>query len=213
MKFLLSFWALMYFMKIFFPPFIVNFLFLNWLITTLKLFFSESGSHVGNRSFIKTQTSGTSSDNEWQRVTTNDNEWYSEWQRVTTSSTTSDNEWEWVTMNDNEWQRVRANDNEWYNEWQRVVQRMKANESDFRFQNEKFMQCKTTMYSATSFWKYNVKQNICQSSHRRCFIKKLLLTILRYSQENNLKACNFIKKRLQHKCFLMNIVKFLRTPI
>ena len=150
---------------------------------------------------------------EWQRVTTNDNEWYSEWQRVTTSSTTSDNEWEWVTMNDNEWQRVRTNDNEWYNKWQRVVQRMKANESDFRFQNEKFMQCKTTMYSATSFWKYNVKQNICQSSHRRCSIKKLLLTILRYSQENNLKACNFLKKRLQHKCFLMNIVKFLRTPI
>ena len=26
-----------------------------------------------------------------------------------------------------------------------------------------------------------------------------------------LKACNFIKKRLQHKCFPVNIVKFLRT--
>ena len=25
------------------------------------------------------------------------------------------------------------------------------------------------------------------------------------------KACNFIKKRLQHKCFLVNIAKFLRT--
>ena len=32
-----------------------------------------------------------------------------------------------------------------------VVQRMKANESDFRFQNETIIQCKTTMYSATSF--------------------------------------------------------------
>ena len=26
-------------------------------------------------------------------------------------------------------------------------------------------------------------------------------------------TCNFIKKRLQHKCFPVNIAKFLRTPI
>ena len=28
-----------------------------------------------------------------------------------------------------------------------------------------------------------------------------------------LKNCNFIKKRLQHRCFLANNAKFLRTPI
>ena len=28
-----------------------------------------------------------------------------------------------------------------------------------------------------------------------------------------LQICNFIKKRLQHKCFSVNIVKFLRTFI
>ena len=28
-----------------------------------------------------------------------------------------------------------------------------------------------------------------------------------------LKTCNFIKKRLQHKCFPVNIAKFSRTPI
>ena len=28
--------------------------------------------------FIKRQTSGTSSDNEWQQVTMNDDEWYNE---------------------------------------------------------------------------------------------------------------------------------------
>ena len=61
---------------------------------------------------------------------------------MTTSSTTSDSEWQRVTMNDNKRQ------------W--GVQRMKANESDFRFQNETIIQCKTTIYSATSFWKYNV---------------------------------------------------------
>ena len=56
--------------------------------------------------FIETQTSGTlyrrmatvdASDNKWQWVTTNDNEWYNEW----------GNEWY------NEWQRMKTNDNEW----------------------------------------------------------------------------------------------------
>ena len=33
------------------------------------------------------------------------------------------------------------------------------------------------------------------------------------SQVCNLKDCNFIKKRLQPRCFLVNIAKFLRTAI
>ena len=37
--------------------------------------------HTYSRSFIKRQTSGTTSDNEWQRVKTNDNEWYNDWQQ------------------------------------------------------------------------------------------------------------------------------------
>ena len=62
---------------------------------------------------------------EWQRVTTNDNEWYNEWQRMTTSGTTNDNEWY------NEWQRMTTSGNEWQqmtmsdSEWQKVVQRIK----------------------------------------------------------------------------------------
>ena len=56
---------------------------------------------------------------------------------MTTSSTTNDSERQRVTMNDNKRQRV--------------VQRMKANESDFRFQYETIIQCKTTIYSAASF--------------------------------------------------------------
>ena len=48
----------------------------------------------------------TTSDNEWQRVTANDNEWYNEWQRVVQRVTTNDNEWQRVTTNDYEWQRV-----------------------------------------------------------------------------------------------------------
>ena len=61
-------------------------------------------------------TSGTTNDNEWQRVAqrmiASDNEWYNEWQGVTTSGATSDKEWQGVIQrvitNGNEWQRVTA---------------------------------------------------------------------------------------------------------
>ena len=63
-----------------------------------------------------------------------------------------------------------------------------------------------------------------RSSHRRCSIKKLLLKIWQYPWETpvleslfkkaaGLKACNFIKKRPQYKCFPVNIAKFLRLAI
>ena len=60
-------------------------------------------------------TSGTTSDNEWQRVvqrvTTNDNEWQQMVQRVAKN----ENEWQRVTKNGIEWQQVRT-----------VVQQMKT---------------------------------------------------------------------------------------
>ena len=49
----------------------------------------------------------------------------------------------------------------------------------------------------------------------------MFLEISRNSHENTcarvsfltkLQACNFIKNRLQHRCFPVNIAKFLRTP-
>ena len=54
--------------------------------------------------------------------------------------------------------------------------------------------------------------------------KKLFLKISKYSQENTcvivffnknvgLQACNFIKKRLQHRSFHKNTATFLRTAI
>ena len=67
-------------------------------------------------SFVKRQTSGTSSDIEWQRVITNENEWYNEWQewynewyRVVQQMTRNEtigsewySKWQWMTTNDNE---------------------------------------------------------------------------------------------------------------
>ena len=64
-------------------------------------------------------TSATMNENEWQRMTTNDNEWCNKWQRVTRSNTTSDKEWKQIAMSDSEWQQ-------WYNQWKRhsTLQRM-----------------------------------------------------------------------------------------
>ena len=58
-----------------------------------------------NQSFLKRQTSGISSDNEWQEITMSDK---------------NDNEYN--TRNDCEWQRVTTNDNK----WQQVVKLMKT---------------------------------------------------------------------------------------
>ena len=63
-----------------------------------------------------------------------------------------------------------------------------------------------------------------RSSLWRCSIKKLIFKILQYPQETpvleslfkkivGLKACNFIKKKPQHRCLSVNIAKFLRLPI
>ena len=82
----------------------------------LYFVFEFFGVHL-LRSFIKRQTSGTSSDNEWQRlvqpVATNDNKWQrmtTRVQRVTTSGSTSDSKWQLVTTSDNEWQLVTTSD-------------------------------------------------------------------------------------------------------
>ena len=45
--------------------------------------------------------------------TTNDNEWYNEWQRVATSGAASDSERQQITKSNTKWQRVKANDSEW----------------------------------------------------------------------------------------------------
>ena len=49
-------------------------------------------------------------------------------------------------------------------------------------------------------------------------VQKVKLIELYYSRSSRLqmffkmKACNFIKKRRQYSCFLVNVAKLLRTP-
>ena len=76
---------------------------MNTILTTPNVAqFSTKKKSVIRRSFIKRQTSDTSSDKEWQRVvqrvTTNDNKW----QGVVQREATSDNEWQRMTTSDNE---------------------------------------------------------------------------------------------------------------
>ena len=85
--------------------------------------------------------------------TTNDNEWYNEWQRVvqrvTTSGTTSDNEWQRVTTSGT------TNDNEWYNEWQRMTtsgnewQQMTMSDSEWQ---KVVQRIKTAQYTSKNGW-------------------------------------------------------------
>ena len=42
---------------------------------------------------------------------------------------------------------------------------------------------------------------------------KIPMSEFLFKKVAGLKACNFIKKRLQHKCFSVKFVKFQRTPI
>ena len=57
-------------------------------------------------------------------------------------------------------------------------------------------------------------------NNRRCFVKKVLLKISKKSQKNTcakmsflgkfqVKDCNFIKKRLKHRCFPVKYAKFI----
>ena len=60
-----------------------------------------------------------------------------------------------------------------------------------------------------------------RSSHYSDSIKKAVRNIHRkmplleslFNKVAGLLACNFIKKRLQHRCFPVNVAKFLRTDI
>ena len=77
----------------------------------------------------------------------------------------------------------------------------------------------STSIKAISLCKYK-NSVLYRSSQRRCPAKESVFkkfTNLKVKQQcwsfAGLKACNFIKKRLQHRCFPVNLMKFLRTPI
>ena len=73
------------------------------------------------------------------------------------------------------------------------------------------------------YWAIHISMKMSKADVRRCSSKLVFLKISQYLQETpvleslankvaDLKACNFIKKILQHRCFHANIGKFLRIP-
>ena len=136
-KFIFQFWSYRYFFPSSFVIkalllFLTNFFFKGAsLFNSFKNTFFKFGITVSwnifqlilQISFIKRQTSGTSSDNEWQRVTTSGTTKDNKWQRMTMSNyelynepqrmATSDKELERVTTSDKDWQRVTTSDNKW----------------------------------------------------------------------------------------------------
>ena len=79
--------------------------------------------------------------------------------------------------------------------------------------------------SANKIHSINSLKTKYRSSHPRCSIRKAVLKnfaiftgkhlcwSLCFNKVVYLQTCNFIKKRLQHRCFPVNIAKFLRNPI
>ena len=47
----------------------------------------------------------------------------------------------------------------------------------------------------------------------RNFHRKIPVLESLFNKVARLKTCNFIKKRPQHRCFLVKLAKFLRTPL
>ena len=75
-----------------------------------------------------------------------------------------------------------------------------------------------TGFCSGLLWKYELN---LRSIHWSCSVKKgVLRNFANFTGKQlwwslfltGLKACNFIKKRLQHRCFPLEFKKFLRTP-
>ena len=65
------------------------------------------------------------------------------------------------------------------------------------------------MYTSSMYTVYS----LFRSSHQRCFVKKAVHKNFAVFTGKHLRVCNFIQKRLQHRCFPVINVKFLRTPL
>ena len=61
-------------------------------------------------------------------------------------------------------------------------------------------------YTAKIFWKI-LLQNVSNIPRKAPMLESL------FNKVSGLQAWSFIRKRLQHRCFHVNIAKYLRTPI
>ena len=153
------------------------------------------------------------------RVTTSDNEWYNEWQRMTTS----DNKWQRVTTSDKEWQRVTISAIFFFQVREEPTTKhpkensLNLEEDLWRRPIELRAPKKSTQEEILT-----VRSRNCRSSYSQIFIKISVLKnfaifrgkdLCRSPFSRKLQVLNpaSLKRRLQHRCFPVNIAKFLRT--
>ena len=74
------------------------------------------------------------------------------------------------------------------------------------------MEYRTLAHLFLSLFEVVTKTIKCRKSRSQMFFEIGVLKNISNFTGKNLKACNFIKKRLQHKCFPIKFEKFLRTP-
>ena len=67
-----------------------------------------------------------------------------------------------------------------------------------------------------NWWRF-LQEAAIEVFHKKAVLKNygIFTTVLEslFNKVKGLQACNFIKKRLQHRCFSVNIAKFLRASI
>ena len=68
----------------------------------------------------------------------------------------------------------------------------------------------SNIYHQKKFWKRFIKAVLTNFA---IFTKKHLCWSLFINKNAGLQSWNVIKKRIQQRCFLVNIAKFLRTPV
>ena len=61
--------------------------------------------------------------------------------------------------------------------------------------------------SSELFWKKGVLKNFCKLHMKTPVLESL------FNKVAGLQDCNFIKKRFLHRCFLIKVLKVLRTPV
>ena len=75
------------------------------------------------------------------------------------------------------------------------------------------VECSPWNFETVIFPEYLRLIAVIKSSQQKCSVLKNFAIFTRKHLCWSPQACNFIKKKLQYRCFVVNITKILRTPI
>ena len=85
----------------------------------------------------------------------------------------------------------------------------------FTFRIPKFLSWSFVFLALESYVSRNIRkaffEKTCEKNFLRKYLKNFQSEIFLGESFEGLKTCNFIEKKLQHRCFPVYIVKYLRT--